>query len=322
MKQLRRHLGTMARLERDAQCCGHERHSWRSDIRPLAGYLIENSQADSTCPPLGPLMARAPSTPAFDRRTPPVGTGKHRRALSVRLKVPITPRVPNQDRCNAVRRQGYPERDGSLIQVWQFNRELVTEYTDPTTGVSFTVPGVVMSVRKNVMRTEGLMVEAVLGVAPSLDAYNGALQDEALRERQVANEAALLSNRREQLVQQVVGSGSASQVEALARAPARERILAVGDFIVTLLEPGARSFGTPRPALSRSAPIKVVRVRRVRAGYPPLPHRDARPPSRCHSPWYSAPVTWLPHSVSPSVTDRCVMNRSGAAPCHATRRRG
>ena len=106
-----------------------------------------------------------------------------------------------------MRRQGYPERDGSLTQVWQFNRELVTEYTDPTTGVSFTVPGVVMSVRKNVMRTEGLMVEVVLGVAPSLDAYNGALQDEALRERQVANEAALLSNRREQLAQQVVGFG-------------------------------------------------------------------------------------------------------------------
>jgi hypothetical protein len=115
-----------------------------------------------------------------------------------------------------VRQRRYPELDGSTTEVWQFNRDRVSEYSDPTTGVAFTVPGVILSVQKNVMRTEGLVVEAVLGLAPSLDTYNGALQDEALRERHIANEAAELANRREELAQRVVASGSETQVNAFA----------------------------------------------------------------------------------------------------------
>ncbi|MFF5180045.1 hypothetical protein ACFY2Q_18645 [Micromonospora sp. NPDC000316] len=117
---------------------------------------------------------------------------------------------------DALKRSRYPERDGSVTTLWQFNRDRVSEYRDPVTGTSFTVPGVIMSVRKNVMRTEGIIVEAVLGQALALDPYNSDLQDEALRERRIANEAAELANSRERLAQQVVGTGSTEQADRYA----------------------------------------------------------------------------------------------------------
>ncbi|WCN78928.1 hypothetical protein [Micromonospora sp. LH3U1] len=117
---------------------------------------------------------------------------------------------------DALKRSRYPERDGSVTTVWQFNRERVSEYSDPVTGTSFTVPGVIMSVQKNVMRTEGIIVEAVLGQALALDPYNSDLQDEALRERRIANEAAELANSRERLAQHVVGTGSTEQADRYA----------------------------------------------------------------------------------------------------------
>ncbi|MFC4019987.1 hypothetical protein ACFOW4_18860 [Micromonospora sp. GCM10011542] len=117
---------------------------------------------------------------------------------------------------DALKRSRYPERDGSVTTVWQFNRERVSEYRDAVTGTSFTVPGVILSVQKNVMRTEGIIVEAVLGQALALDRYNSDLQDEALRERRIANEAAELANSRERLAQQVVGTGSTEQADRYA----------------------------------------------------------------------------------------------------------
>ncbi|MCP2323228.1 hypothetical protein HDA40_001735 [Hamadaea flava] len=118
---------------------------------------------------------------------------------------------------DAIRQRSYPERDGSVTKVWQFNRDLVTEYEDPATGAAFTVPGVILSVQKNVMRTEGIVVEALMGVAPALDPYNTALQEEALKERRAANTAAELSNRREELAQRIVSSGATNLADTYVR---------------------------------------------------------------------------------------------------------
>ncbi|MFI5490019.1 hypothetical protein [Micromonospora echinaurantiaca] len=116
-----------------------------------------------------------------------------------------------------VRQRSYPERDGSVTRVWQVNRDKYTDYVDPVSGAAFRVPGVIMSVQKNVMRTEGIVVEALQGLAPALDRYNVALQDEALQERRAANAAADLANRREELAQQIVSSGDGTMADAYVK---------------------------------------------------------------------------------------------------------
>lgn len=52
----------------------------------------------------------------------------------------------------------------------------------------FTVQGVIVAVNRNVMRTDGVMVDALLGRGDALDGYSHGLQDEALRAK--ANAAA------------------------------------------------------------------------------------------------------------------------------------
>ena len=53
-------------------------------------------------------------------------------------------------------------------------------------GATFTVPGIVLGVDVITMRTEGVLVDAVLGPGDGLDAYSKALQEVALAERRVA----------------------------------------------------------------------------------------------------------------------------------------
>jgi hypothetical protein len=69
----------------------------------------------------------------------------------------------------------------------QFPRGLSATVTDPTqSGADFTVPGIVLGVDVITMRTEGVLVDAVLGPGDGLDQYSKRLQEVALAERQVA----------------------------------------------------------------------------------------------------------------------------------------
>lgn len=87
----------------------------------------------------------------------------------------------------------------------RIRRDLISVYKDEVTGTEIAVPGVILSTIKNVMRTEGVMVEALLGEGDALDAYATRLQElevarresEVARERAEADRAVLLN----QLVQ-------------------------------------------------------------------------------------------------------------------------
>lgn len=69
----------------------------------------------------------------------------------------------------------------------RFRKELISTYTDET-GNKFTVPGAIVAVTKNVMRTEGIIVDAILGQGEALDGYSRGLQESSVRERRLANE--------------------------------------------------------------------------------------------------------------------------------------
>lgn len=57
------------------------------------------------------------------------------------------------------------------------------------------VPGVVTDVNRNVMRTDGIVVEAILGQGEALDAYSVGLQTTAVEEKRTANRRAELELR-------------------------------------------------------------------------------------------------------------------------------
>ena len=60
-------------------------------------------------------------------------------------------------------------------------------------GRAITVDGIILSARTVVLRTDAVIVEALLGQANALDDYSIGLQLERVREKQIANDAAALA---------------------------------------------------------------------------------------------------------------------------------
>ena len=84
-----------------------------------------------------------------------------------------------------------PKKDGVEVPeagYTRFNRGLRQTYTDPDTGSSWEVPGVIVAVTTNVLRTEGVIVDALLGQGEGLDDYSRGLQQAAVTERVLRNE--------------------------------------------------------------------------------------------------------------------------------------
>ncbi|GHE62902.1 hypothetical protein GCM10018785_34810 [Streptomyces longispororuber] len=66
-------------------------------------------------------------------------------------------------------------------------RKTTSTYSDETNN-AITVPGVIINVDKVVMRTDGVIVDALLGQGNALDDYSAALQANAVRRRTLAND--------------------------------------------------------------------------------------------------------------------------------------
>jgi hypothetical protein len=96
----------------------------------------------------------------------------------------------------------YNDNGGSEIARYLRTKKGYTStYKDEVTGTELVVPGIILSVVKSVLRTEGVIVEALLGTGDALDNYATRLQEleVARRETEVAlanakKETALLIN--------------------------------------------------------------------------------------------------------------------------------
>lgn len=89
-------------------------------------------------------------------------------------------------------------------------------YVDET-GNEITVPGIVLSARKHVMRTDGVVVEALLGQSNGLDDYSVGLQTQAVRAREIENERRAAEIERLKLAVEVVRDGNDAAVERYER---------------------------------------------------------------------------------------------------------
>jgi hypothetical protein len=91
--------------------------------------------------------------------------------------------------------------------------EKTTTYEDEATGLSRTVPGVILSATTNTIRTDGVLVESLLGRGEGLDDYSRDLQSEAIRNRDLTNDLVESAVRRNDLGHQIAQSGNAENAE-------------------------------------------------------------------------------------------------------------
>lgn len=74
--------------------------------------------------------------------------------------------------------------------------ESTMSYQNHATGTDIVAQGVITNATTSVLRTEGVIVESLIGIAPALDDYSTALQDERVKEKGLQNEALALENKR------------------------------------------------------------------------------------------------------------------------------
>jgi hypothetical protein len=118
--------------------------------------------------------------------------------------------------------QEEPMRDhnGQIIPLSQYLRvrkDYTSTYLDEATGTQIKVPGIILDASKYVLRTEGVIVEALLGQGDALDAYSHGLQDAAVREKNLANDRARAEIRKEQLALQIIESKDEEKAKLFAQ---------------------------------------------------------------------------------------------------------
>lgn len=105
------------------------------------------------------------------------------------------------------------EEGNVLTSYYRVPKGKTMKYTEPENNLSIEVPGVILFADKNVMRTDGVIVDALLGAGDGLDAYSHGLQDEAVREKALSNRLREFQVKREELAQRLVADQLADQAK-------------------------------------------------------------------------------------------------------------
>jgi hypothetical protein len=140
---------------------------------------------------------------------------------------------------------------GSYVR---FRKGQRSTYQNPITHASFTVDGVIVAVAQNVLRTEGVITEALLGRASGLDPYSRRLQEETVRELKLRNDRLEQQVARERAVQSAIRHNNAAAlglVQQLYPAPPSALTAAMAPAMTPAMAMAAPS---PMPALPPAPP--------------------------------------------------------------------
>ncbi|MBK6267338.1 hypothetical protein JKA74_20010 [Marivirga sp. S37H4] len=96
--------------------------------------------------------------------------------------------------------------DNPTSEYYQIAKDFYSKFTDQT-GREIMVNGVMLSVKKNVLRTDGVIVDSILGQGSALDAYSQSLQDEAIKEKQLFNSIKEQELKKLQLINSLIENG-------------------------------------------------------------------------------------------------------------------
>jgi hypothetical protein len=105
---------------------------------------------------------------------------------------------------------GMPLPNGSYLRV---PRAKTSTYSDAATGTDIEVPGVILSVMRTIMRTDGVYCDAMLGQGEALDGYSLGLQTAAVEAKTVANDAQRALTERNRLGASLVENGNETGVK-------------------------------------------------------------------------------------------------------------
>ena len=85
-------------------------------------------------------------------------------------------------------------------------KDYVSTYRDRATDTEIQVSGIILAANKYVLRTEGVMVEALLGQGNGLDDYSNGLQDQTVQAKALSNAQLQAEIDRQQLAMQIIAS--------------------------------------------------------------------------------------------------------------------
>lgn len=109
------------------------------------------------------------------------------------------------------------DADGKALAPYnRVRNDIVSTYEDPVTGTTRKVSGVILEVQRNVLRTDGVIAEALLGQGEALDEYATKLQDTEVDRRRAETERLAAEAQRAGLINQLAGDGDADKAKILA----------------------------------------------------------------------------------------------------------
>ena len=118
-------------------------------------------------------------------------------------------------RVSVIEERIFADEGGEKRGYIRFRRDLESSYDDGRNKIR--VPGVILSADTHVMRTDGVIVEALLGEGDGLDAYSHGLQDEAVEARKLANDLLAAQIERERALQGFLRDGDQARLELWSR---------------------------------------------------------------------------------------------------------
>lgn len=96
-------------------------------------------------------------------------------------------------------------------------KEYTSTYKDEATGMEIQVAGIITAANKHVLRTEGIIVEALLGQGNALDEYSENLQKETIRTKKLENDLLRERQQREDQAQQILNNRDSAAADIYAK---------------------------------------------------------------------------------------------------------
>lgn len=102
------------------------------------------------------------------------------------------------------------DKDGNEInKYWRIDKSKKSSVPSS----SFEVEGIILSLNKYVLRTDGIIVDSILGQGEALDNYSKKLQEEEIRERKILNDKQIHEIEKEQVALELTKQGEKEKVE-------------------------------------------------------------------------------------------------------------
>ncbi len=107
--------------------------------------------------------------------------------------------------CSFIEEKKVKDKNGTVTHKYlRVKKDEVSKYKDKATTTEIAVPGIILSAKKYVLRTEGIIVDALLGQGNALDEYSNRLQEETNRAKTLANDLQVAKIKREEMGQKII----------------------------------------------------------------------------------------------------------------------